>query len=443
MKKNISIKRIAIVFFLLFSVLLNTVTSFADNTIDIVASNAIAIEANTGKILFGKNQDEKIYPASTTKVWTAYLTIKNTENLNEVIEIKSDLSWVEPSSMFLKVGEKFTVRELLEVLMLKSANDVAIVLAEYVSGSVEEFANLMNEEAKKIGCNNTHFVNPNGLPDTNHYSTAHDMALMAREAIKSETLKEIANTKSISLPANSIYPYARNYTNTNKFLTGEGTITYNDEVIDIKYDIVDGLKTGYTSAAGRCLLSTATSNGTSIIVGVFNSKGDNVYVDSRKIIDYSLDRYKSEILIDKDKFKATKNLFLNKNNIEGYIKDNYVLVNDNKARSTEKYEYNVEFLDDIKLPIEQDSVVGKVEITRDGEVVDTVDLLSSNDVDKSFLEKAFKILIKVALVSGILVIVALIIYSFLYIKNKKNRRNKYYNNYYYEDDNLPFSNRRR
>ena len=290
-------KKYLAIFISMLLIILNSKFIFAYENIELTAQNAIAIEAKTGKVLFEKNSNAKMYPASTTKVWTAYLTIKNSNDLNEIVEVKNDLSWVEPSSMFLKVGEKFTIRELLEVLMLKSANDVAVLLAEHISGSVEEFCKLMNEEAKKIGCTGTNFVNPNGLPDDNHYSTAYDMALIAKEAIKSDVLREIAKTESISLPANDIYPYERNYTNTNKFLTGGRNIVYNGEEIDVKYDIVDGLKTGFTSVAGRCLLSTATLDGTSIIVGDFNSKRDDVYVDYRKIIEYTLGKYKSIILI--------------------------------------------------------------------------------------------------------------------------------------------------
>ena len=429
MRKSINIKKIATTFLILFSILLNSATSFAYNIDDIIASNAVAVEADTGKLLFGKNHNEKLYPASTTKAWTAYLVIKYTKNLDEFIEIKSDLSWVEPSSMFLKVGEKFTVRELLEVLMLKSANDVAVALSEYVSGSVEDFATLMNEEAKAIGCKNTNFVNPNGLPDENHYSTAYDMALIAREATTSKILKEIANTKSISLPPNNIYPYPRNYKNSNKFLTGGGTIIYNDEEIDIKYDIVDGLKTGYTNAAGRCLLSTATLDNTSIIVGVFNSKGDNVYLDSRKIIDYSLDRYQSKKMIDKDEFKATKNLSFKNSTIEGYIKDDYVLVEDKYSRTTnvEQYDYDVKFEKDIELPVKKDSVVGKVEITKDDEVIDTIELLSSNDIEKPYLSKIFNFISKTVICILVLAILVLIAYSVLYTRYKKSKQNSYDN----------------
>lgn len=380
-------KKYLVIFISILLVILNSKFSFAYENIELTAQNAIAIEAKTGKVLFEKNSNTKMYPASTTKVWTAYLTIKNSNDLNEIVEVKNDLSWVEPSSMFLKVGEKFTIRELLEVLMLKSANDVAVVLAEHISGSVEEFCKLMNEEAKKIGCSGTNFVNPNGLPDDNHYSTAYDMALIAKEAIKSDVLREIAKTKSISLPANDIYPYERNYTNTNKFLTGGRNIVYNGEEIDVKYDIVDGLKTGFTSVAGRCLLSTATLDGTSIIVGVFNAKGDDVYVDSRKIIDYSLERYKSRILIEKDNFKVEKELNSKEQIIEGYIPEDYSTVEDvEDADNVKNYDYDISFKEDIALPVKKDSVIGEVEVKENGKKIDTIPVLASDDFKDTFTE---------------------------------------------------------
>ena len=222
--------------------LMNTIfpiNTFASE-LPLVSNNAIVMEASTGKVLYEKNSKQKMYPASTTKLWTAYLVIKHNNDLNKKITVETDLSWVEPTSMFLQKGETFTIRELLEVMMLKSANDVAVLLAVETSGSVENFARLMNEEAKKIGCENTNFVNPNGLPDDNHYSTAYDMALMSRESIKSKELMEIVNTKEVRIPGNEFYPHERVYKNSNKFLTGEGQMEYKGGLVDYKYDVVDG-----------------------------------------------------------------------------------------------------------------------------------------------------------------------------------------------------------
>lgn len=414
-------KKYLAIFISILLIILNSKFSFAYENIELTAQNAIAIEAKTGKVLFEKNSNAKMYPASTTKVWTAYLTIKNSNDLNEIVEVKNDLSWVEPSSMFLKVGEKFTIRELLEVLMLKSANDVAVLLAEHISGSVEEFCKLMNEEAKKIGCSGTNFVNPNGLPDDNHYSTAYDMALIAKEAIKSDVLREIAKTKSISLPANDIYPYERNYTNTNKFLTGGRNIVYNGEEIDVKYDIVDGLKTGFTSVAGRCLLSTATLDGTSIIVGVFNAKGDDVYVDSRKIIDYSLERYKSRILIEKDNFKVKKELNSKEQIIEGYIPEDYSTVEDvEDADNVKNYDYDISFKEDIALPVKKDSVIGEVEVKENGKKIDTIPVLASDDFEDTFTE------LKIGALSVALLVICISFFKTCksISKRRKEKRNR-------------------
>lgn len=414
-------KKYLAIFISILLIILNSKFIFAYENIELTAQNAIAIEAKTGKVLFEKNSNAKMYPASTTKVWTAYLTIKNSNDLNEIVEVKNDLSWVEPSSMFLKVGEKFTIRELLEVLMLKSANDVAVLLAEHISGSVEEFCKLMNEEAKKIGCTGTNFVNPNGLPDDNHYSTAYDMALIAKEAIKSDVLREIAKTESISLPANDIYPYERNYTNTNKFLTGGRNIVYNGEEIDVKYDIVDGLKTGFTSVAGRCLLSTATLDGTSIIVGVFNSKGDDVYVDSRKIIDYSLGKYKSRILIEKDNFKVEKELNSKEQIIEGYIPEDYSTVEDvEDVENVKNYDYDVSFKEDITLPIKKDSVIGEVEVKENGKKIDTIPVLASDDFEDTFVE------LKIGALSVALLVICISFFKTYksISKRRKEKRNR-------------------
>ena len=381
-------KKTASVFLACTLFMLSCVTAFAETTetddIELIAPNAVAIESKTGQILFGKNADEKMYPASTTKVLTAYLTVKNIKDLNQVVEVKEDLSWVEPSSMFLQVGEKHTVRQLLEVLMLKSANDVAVLLAQTVSGSVEEFAKLMNEEATRIGCENSNFVNPNGLPDPNHYSTAHDMALIAKEALTSDIIREIAKTKSVTIPANDVYPHERTYVNTNKFLTGGAEISYNGEQIDSKYEIVEGLKTGYTSEAGRCLLSNAILDGTEVIVGVFNSEGNNVYSDSRAIIDYSLDRYRTVTLLDSQNFVAKARVG-GEESFVGYIEEDFVAVED-KATAlsdiSEDYNYEVTINKSLK-SVKKDDIIGEVKIKKDGNKVASVPVLAIEDIKTS------------------------------------------------------------
>ena len=293
------------------SFLANTNKSYADNEPNLTAQYAVLMDFETGKVLYNKNGSQKLYPASTTKAWTAYVVLKHVSDLSQVVEIK-DLPPISGSSMYLKNGESFTVRQLLDALLIHSANDAAVVLANYVSGSIEEFVKLMNIEAKSIGAKDTHFNNPHGLPDDKHYTTAYDMALMAREAMNNEVFRDIVKTKSVSFPATQEYPYERYFVNTNKFLTSNDKVNYKGQEIPIKYDIVDGIKTGYTDAAGRCLLSSGIKNNMRLISAVFKTEGNDLYLDSRTLLDYGFDNFSSKTIINKDDYIGTEKILLSK-----------------------------------------------------------------------------------------------------------------------------------
>lgn len=284
---------------------------FADNEPNLTAQYAVLMDFETGKVLYDKNGSQKLYPASTTKAWTAYVVLKHVSNLSEVVKIEN-LPTVDGSSMYLRNGESFTVRQLLDGLLVHSSNDVAVVLANYVSGSIEKFAELMNKEAEAVGAKNTHFNNPHGLPDENHYTTAYDMALMSREAMNNDVFRDIVKTKSISFPATQEYPYERYFLNTNKFLTSNEKMNYKGKEIPVKYDLIDGIKTGYTDAAGKCLLSSGIKNNMRLISAVFKTSGNDLYMDSRTLIDYGFDNFKSETVIKKDDHIDKKNVFLSK-----------------------------------------------------------------------------------------------------------------------------------
>ena len=379
--KNKIYKLFLINFILIGILTMNINESFAKEKLNIDGQYAVVIDRKTKEIIYSKNEHEKLYPASTTKVLTAYLTLKYSENLNEKITVKKDLSYVEPSSMYLKEGESFTIKQLLQSLMLNSSNDVAVLLAEHISGSVEEFAKLMNEEAKRIGCKNTNFVNPNGLPDENHYSTAYDMALIGIETMKNNELLEIIKTDVVAIPKTHKTNYDRVYKNTNKFISGNGTIQYNGKNIDLKYDIVNGLKTGYTRAAGRCLLTTATKGNMDIIVGVFKSNGDNVYVDSRTLIDYAYENYETINILNRYNFNYNKKLFLTRpKELKGYIKEDYNATINKKYESESSYDIEI-VQEKLKFPIEKDSKIGEIKVFKKGKIVKTVDIYSEEEVN--------------------------------------------------------------
>lgn len=426
-----------IAFLLVFSSVFTTIGSVAaeGKVLNLEAKSAVLMDYETGKVLYQKNGNVKLYPASTTKAWTAYLVIKNVPDLNEKITI-GDLPYIEPSSMFLKKGETFTVRELLTALMVHSCNDVAYVLAQHVSGSIPEFAALMNKEAEAIGCTGTHFNNPNGLPDDNHYTTAKDMALIARKCMSDSTFREIVSTKSVKFKATKQYPQERVYTNSNKFLTSHQKITYRGKRIDIKYDIVDGIKTGFTNAAGKCLLTSAVKDNQRLIAAVFNSTNEGIYVDSRTLIDYGLENYDSFTIMDKSDYVDSKRKWFSKQKKLMYQpKESYTVVLPEGQTVTDEYTFKTD-LQETSLPIHSGDKVGEFYIYKNGKEFKTIDLVAKNDVtskfafitEKPFFKVLFTIL-KIALGALIIYLVYKLVKKYYKrfkrkqkIKNKKKKK---------------------
>ena len=421
MKKKLSYLIVCLI--TMITLINSSIVAFADETydnVDLMANYGVVIDYETGKVLGGKNIDSKVYPASTTKIWTAYLVVKNVKNLDEPVEI-TEPPGVDGSSMYLEVGEIFTVRELLQGLLIHSSNDAAVVLAKYVSGSTQDFAQLMNKEAKKAGALNTHFNNPHGLPDDNHYTTPYDMAMLARKAMSEKVIREIVSTKSISFKqqntATSKINTSRYFTNTNLFLTSNDKITYRKQSIPIKYDIVDGIKTGYTDLAGRCLLSSAVKNDMRVIAAVFKSFGTNVYVDSRTLLDYGFENYTSKTIINKDDYTKTKRVLFTKEKEFIYQpKSSYKLILKNGEAQNSDYTYKENL--DYHLPIYE----GTLDVYNGNKLEKTIDLVSTSEIHSTFAfftESNFlKILFKIIL----FLILAFVLFLAYAVIRKKYRR---------------------
>ena len=407
----------------------NTDKSFAaDAKLNLTAKYAVLMDYETGKVLYSKNGNAKLYPASTTKAWTAYLVIKHVPDLNQVIEIK-DLPPISGSSMYLKNGESFTVKQLLDGLLIHSSNDAAVVLANYVSGSVEEFAKLMNEEAKAIGAKNTHFTTPNGLPDVNHYTTAYDMALMARESMSSEIFRGIVKTDSVRFEASKTSFSERYFTNTNKFLTSNEKINYKGKQTDIKYDIVDGIKTGYTDDAGKCLLSSGVKNNMRLISAAFKSTVNDLYLDSRTLLDYGFDNFHTTTIVNKEDYTDSKKVLFSKQKELVYEPEySYKLV---LPKGTKESEYTTEIkLDNIDLPIRKGDKVGTLEVYNGKKIEHTINLVAKDNVNSIFAvvteNKSIMSIIKIALLL-LFILITLIIFILIRKKSKKSRKYIYSN----------------
>lgn len=280
MKKVSFIKKVAVCF-LLFQVL--SVSVLADGSFytassenqrpDLSAQSYIISDANTGEILFSQDENRRMPIASTTKIMTCLVVLENSK-LDDVVTVKAEDCGIEGSSVYLYEGEKLTVRDLLYALMLESANDAAVCLANFVSGSNEEFCKLMNDKAKSLGLLNTNFNNPHGLEDPEHYSTAYDMSRIWISAMENPTFREIVSTKTyrIDLSDDESYRFLSNH---NKLLK--------------TYEFCIGGKTGYTKTAGRCLVTGAENNGVELVMVTLNAPDD--WSDHEKMFDYAFSLY--------------------------------------------------------------------------------------------------------------------------------------------------------
>jgi len=236
------------------------------------AASAILVDADSGRVLYEQNADARMLIASTTKIMTALVAIRE-GSLSDVVKVSRKAAYTEGSSMYLKEGEELTLETLLYGLMLCSGNDAAVAIAEHISGSEAGFAARMNETAAELGMENTSFANPNGLDHEKHYSTARDMATLARAAMENETLARIASTRTVTIGG-------RTMTNHNKLLG------YMDGCL--------GLKTGYTRAAGRTLVSCAQRNGQRLVAVTLQDGND--WADHQALYEYGFQTYPAQRL---------------------------------------------------------------------------------------------------------------------------------------------------
>lgn len=251
------------------------------------AKSAILIEATTGTVIFEKNADQQMYPASTTKILTIFLGLVMGD-LNATVTASTVTTNLPEgsSSIPLEVGETINFKDLLYATMVRSGNDGANLIAETLVGSVAGFADVMNQAAAKIGCTGTHFVNPSGLDDVNHYTTARDMAMIAREAMKNETFRDIAKTYTYNLPRSNIQG--------SRVLVGADTNWMNGaEDNEYYYPYAIGIKTGFLDRAGYCFVGASEKNGVELISVVFYSTRTGRWTDTRMLMEYGFTQFVS------------------------------------------------------------------------------------------------------------------------------------------------------
>ena len=362
-------KKILILLLLLISIPLVK----AEETEDLApnAKSAIMIEASTGEILFQKNKDEKLAPASMTKMMSMLLIMEEIENgnlkWNEMITTSEKASSMGGSQIFLKVGEKMTVEYLLKGVAIASGNDAVVALAERVSGSEEQFVKRMNTRAKDLGLKNTNFINATGLTADNHYSSAYDMSLIAKELVKHEKILEFTSTYEDYLRKDTKSPFW--LVNTNRLVRfKEG---------------VDGLKTGFTDEAGYCLTATMKKDNMRLITVVMKEENTSKRsADTTKMLDYGFNIYMVQTILDEKTTIEKKKVELGKTlTTEIVPKENITILN-KKSDDQKNITYKTN-INKIIAPVKKGDKVGTIDIIEDNNIISTIDATVKEDISKA------------------------------------------------------------
>lgn len=345
----------------------------AEETEDLApnAKSAIMIEASTGEILFQKNKDEKLAPASMTKMMSMLLIMEEIENgnlkWNEMITTSEKASSMGGSQIFLKVGEKMTVEDLLKGVAIASGNDAVVALAERVSGSEEQFVKRMNVRAKDLGLKNTNFINATGLTADNHYSSAYDMSLIAKELVKHEKILEFTSTYEDYLRKDTKSPFW--LVNTNRLVRfKEG---------------VDGLKTGFTDEAGYCLTATMKKDNMRLITVVMKEENTSKRsADTTKMLDYGFNIYMVQTILDEKTTIEKKKVELGKTlTAEIVPKENITILN-KKSDDQKNITYKTN-INKIIAPVKKGDKVGTIDIIEDNNIISTIDATVKEDISKA------------------------------------------------------------
>lgn len=342
------------------------------------AKSAIIIEPTTGKIIFEKNSNERLEPASMTKIMTLLLTFEAIDNgrvsLDDMVNISKRAEDMGGSQMFLEAGSNIRLEEIIKGVSIASANDGAIALAEFIGGSVENFVDMMNKKVEDLGLSNTHFVNPHGLHADNHYSSAYDMAIMASNLISHEKV----------LSYTSIY---EDYFNKPD---GSRTWLVNTNKLVRFLEGVDGLKTGYTSEAGYCLTATAKKGNVRYITVVMGEPSSDIRSsETANMLNYAFNSFKLNTILDKSQELGTIYIDKSKQKTAKIVVKNPVTELISKEKDIPNYTYNLK-VEKITVPIKAGTKVGTVEILdNEGLIVREEDVTISYDIEKCNLWETF------------------------------------------------------
>ena len=417
---KIHVRKIFILFFLIITVLFTNLkivyaTDNDTNAPEITSGAAILIDNKTNRILYDKNASERMFPASTTKIMTAILVLENCE-LDETVTASYDALMHIPEGYVtaeIQGEEQFTVEQLLEMLLVHSANDAANVLAEYVGGSIESFVSMMNTKVNELELTDTHFTNPYGLQEDNHYTTAYDLAKIMQYCIQNDDFRRIAGSVSCSIPATN-KSGVRSYTSTNQLVLPDSPNYYSYVTVG---------KTGFTTEAGRCLVSCAYRNDIEltcvILGGTLSSDGiSSRFIDSITLYEYGFNHFSLKNIANPGdiitSIEVTNATLSTKSLDLAFVNSIHALVNNSDLETN--YIPEIELNENISAPIAEGDVLGKAIYTIDGISYES-DIVATHNVESSQL---LQLILQIA---GLLIAIIITFTIFFTTKKKHNQEN--------------------
>lgn len=392
---------------------------------EISSEAAILIDYKSGRVLFEKNADKKTYPASTTKIMTAILALENLE-LDSVLTASEKAIDIDRdgSNIGILAGEKFTVDQLLYALLVHSANDAANVLAEGVSGTIEDFVSLMNKKAGELGMKNTNYRNPHGYHDENHYMSARDLSVLSAYAMKNEKFAEIVSTPTYELPPTEKYPNTRLLSSNNMLINPTKGTKY-------IYKPAKGIKTGHTEDAGYCLASFAEQNNASYLCVTMNAETDEddnySFVDTIALFKYGFENYKMTTISNEGDVLATVPVKWAKGSKHAILttKDAIEILLPTSF-SEDALVTNMSFSEKIKAPVKKGDVLGSIEYSFEDNSLGVVDLVATEDIERSYMKMIFGTVFDIIFSAWVMIPLFTIAFLLLLIRtyNLRRRRKK-------------------